>query len=83
MVIPSVHVCSLEMCVIFGDPTILHNEQYSYIGDPMISANEQVKMWGSKVFILDNIEFALFDGINVLRKKVPEYVSVCSSVIRS
>ena len=53
-----------EQTVIFGDPTILHNEQYSYIGDPMIGANEQVKMWGSKVFILDNIEFALFDGIN-------------------
>ena len=64
-----------EQTVIFGDPTILHNEQYSYIGDPMIGANEQVKMWGSKVFILDNIEVALFDGINVLRKKVPEYVS--------
>ena len=54
-----------EQTVLFGDPTILHNEQYSYIGDPMIRANEQVKMWGSKVFILDNIEFTLFDGINV------------------
>ena len=49
----------------FGDPSILHDEQYSYIGDPLISATEQVKMWGSIVFILDNIEFALFDGINV------------------
>ena len=40
-----------EQTVIFGDPIILHDEQYSYIGDPMISANERVKMWGSKVFI--------------------------------
>ena len=35
----------------FGDPSILYDEQHRYIGDPLISATEQVKMWGSIVNI--------------------------------